>query len=93
MLTIESTVVATDDHVSANLGGESVVMHPVTEMYFTLDAVGARIWDLLQTETTVASIRDVIVAEYDVEVDRCERDLLALLEDLQSHGLLKEHGA
>lgn len=90
MLTTESTVVASEDHITANLGGDSVVMHPGTEMYFTLDAVGARIWELLQTVTSVAAIRDAIVAEYDVEIDRCERDLLALLTDLQSHGLLRE---
>ena len=90
MLTTESTVVASEDQITANLGGDSVVMHPGTEMYFTLDAVGARIWELLQTVTSVGAIRDAIVAEYDVEIDRCERDLLALLTDLQSHGLLRE---
>jgi Coenzyme PQQ synthesis protein D (PqqD) len=93
MLTPESTVVACDDQISANLGGDTVVMHPGTEMYFSLDAVGARIWELLQSVTTVAAIRDAIVAEYDVEIDRCERDLLALLADLQSHGLLNEASA
>ena len=37
----------------------------------------------------LAAVRDAIVREYDVEADRCERDLLDLLQKLATEGLVQ----
>ena len=57
-------------------------------VYYGLDKVGARIWELLRNPLTVAELRDTIVTEYDVEPDRCEADLQALLSELAEAGLI-----
>jgi predicted transcriptional regulator len=54
-----------------------------------LGAVGARIWTLLQEPRTVGEIRDILIDEYEVELERCERDLLTLLQRLADKGLLE----
>jgi hypothetical protein len=54
-----------------------------------LNPVGARIWALLGTPVRVADICDKIVQQYDVEVDRCERDVLGVLRDLAAHELIE----
>ena len=33
-------------------------------------------------------VRDMILEEYDVEADRCEKDLIALLQDLAKNDLI-----
>jgi len=81
-------VCAAPDQVSCELGGEAAILNLKTGAYFGLDPVGARIWSLISEPRTVAGIRDAIVEEYDVEPDRCERDLLALLEKLADAGLV-----
>jgi hypothetical protein len=58
-------------------------------VYYGLNPVGARIWSLIQDPTTVKVLRDAIFNEYDVEADRCERDLLVLLQDLASNELIE----
>lgn len=58
-------------------------------IYYGLDAVGARIWNLIQEPRTVNEIRDVLLREYDVETERCERDLLAILQNLAAAGLIE----
>jgi hypothetical protein len=58
-------------------------------VYYGLDAVGARIWSLIQEPRTVNEIRDILLEEYEVEPERCERDLLALLQKLADEGLIE----
>jgi hypothetical protein len=82
-------VVASKEQASADLGDEVAILNPKDGVYYGLDPVGARIWKLVQTPLTVREIRDTLLAEYDVESDRCERDLIALLEELAQRQLIE----
>jgi hypothetical protein len=84
-----STVVAAKDQVSSDLGGEVAILDLKAGVYYGLDAVGARIWSFIQEPRTVNEIRDILLEEYDVEPERCERDLLALLRRLADEGLVE----
>jgi hypothetical protein len=86
-LTGDSIVVASKDQMAADVAGETVILGLTSGRYYGLDAVGARVWQLLQAPTTVGDLRRAIVAEYDVEADRCEADLVALLQRLLDAGL------
>lgn len=84
-----SRVVAARGQVSCDLGGEAAILSLESGVYYGLDPVGARVWGLVREPKTVAEVRDALVAEYDVEPDACERDLLALLRDLTGAGLIE----
>lgn len=84
-----SRFVVSPDQVSCDLGGEAAILHLKAAIYYGLDPVGARVWDLLRTPKTLAEIRDAIVAEYDVEPARCERDLRDLLDKLAAERLIE----
>lgn len=88
-----SIVVAAKDQISSDLGKEAVILNLKTGVYHGLDPVGARIWNLLQEPRTVNDILDALLNEYEVEPDRCERDLLALLQQLASEGLIEVRNA
>ena len=92
MLKKDSKVVASQNPVSANLVDEIVLLEPDSGMYYSLNVVGSRIWELIQKPKTVDEIRDVLLAEYEVEPDRCERDLLNLLQDLVNKDLVEVDG-
>lgn len=85
----DSTVVVAKDQVSCDLGGEAVILHLTSGIYYGLVAVGARIWELLQKPRTLNEIRDVLVTEYEVEPDRCEQDLRALFQEMSAQGLIQ----
>lgn len=76
------------DQVSADLDGEAVILNLKNGVYYSLDRVGTYIWDLLKEPIQVGEIRSAILEEYDVEANRCERDLLNLLEKLASEELI-----
>jgi hypothetical protein len=84
-----STIVVTKDQVSADLSGEAAILNLKTSTYFGLNTVGASIWKLVREPKTVSQIRDAIIQEYDVEPDRCEHDILELLQELSKHGLIE----
>jgi hypothetical protein len=91
-LSVTSIVAATKDQVSSDLGGETILLSMQSAMYYGLDSVGARIWELLREPVRVSEIRDVIAREYDVEIDRCESDVLAFLKELAAKGLIEVSG-
>jgi hypothetical protein len=88
-LSIDSTVVAAEDQVSSDLGDEVAILDLKGGTYYGLDAVGARIWSLIQRPITVAEVQNVILSEYEVEPERCARDLITLLGRLIEEGLVE----
>ncbi|HVD92617.1 MAG TPA: PqqD family peptide modification chaperone [Vicinamibacterales bacterium] len=79
---------ASTDQVSCDLAGEAAILNLKNSVYYGLDTVGARIWTLVQEPITVGAVRDAMLREYDVEPERCERDLIDLLQKLAAEGLI-----
>ena len=84
-----STVVAAGDQVSSDLGGEVAILNLRAGMYYGLDDVGARVWQLLQEPTVVGDIQATIAQEYEVEPTRVREDVLALLNQMADEGLIE----
>ena len=88
-ITIDSIVVASKDQVASDLAGEVILLSLTTAMYYGLNQVGARVWELVREPTRVADVRDVIAREYEVEPQQAESDLLELLRQLAGAGLIE----
>ena len=90
MLTTNSIVKLSQDQVSSEfMDGELVILNLKDGVYYGLDPIGARVWNLLQSPESIAKIRDLLVAEYNVDRATCESDLLDLLADLEKYNLLE----
>jgi Coenzyme PQQ synthesis protein D (PqqD) len=87
-ISLDTSVVASKEQASADLGAEAAVLNLKNGIYYGLNPVGARIWTLIQTPRTVREVRDTLIDEYDVDSDRCERDLVTLLQQLVEHDLV-----
>ena len=89
-VTLDTTVVACKDQVSADLASEMVILNLKNGEYYGLNDVGARIWALLQEPRTLAAVRDQVVSEYeDADPDVCGQELLDLAEELAKVGLIE----
>src|ERR1700687_2627338 len=84
-----SVAVSAKPQVSCDLAGEPSILNIKSGVYYGLDPVGARIWNLMQEPRAVAEIQNAITDEYDVEPERCARDLVSLLEKLLAEGLIE----
>jgi hypothetical protein len=86
---LDSVVVATSRQVSCDVAGEVMILNLNDGVYYGLDTVGTRIWELLQEQRSVAEIRELLVMEFDVTREHCERDLLRLLRELMEAQLVE----
>ncbi len=71
------------------VSGEMVLLDLASENYFGLDEVGARIWRLLESGSSVGETMDKLMDEYEVERETLEADLGELLKRLVEAGLIK----
>ena len=76
------------DVLAQELDGETVLLDLASESYFSLDAVGTRVWQLLNAGQDMAAIIDTLLKEYEVERETLEHDISELLERLGKAGLI-----
>jgi len=77
------------DVVSRRIGDEIVLMDLESGTYFGLNQVGSRVWELTDAgPQSLSALRDRIVEEFDVADEVAEQDLIKLLGQLASRGLL-----
>ena len=89
MLSEKTIVVAVKDQVSCELAGEAVILSLQDGVYYGLNPIGARIWELIQEPRTVEEIAAHLAREYEVDRPRCEQDLHTLLRELASRRLIE----
>lgn len=91
-LTDQFTV--SEDVVVREVSGELVLLDLNSGQYFGLDAVGARIWELLVDGLRdLNAICDQIENEFDAPRERIEADLIALATQLQEQALIAAKAA
>lgn len=78
-----------EDVLCQELQGEAVLLNLKTGVYLGLDAVGTRIWQLLQEHRVLGKVVEAMLGEYDVAEERCLRDLFALVSQMEEHGLVR----
>jgi hypothetical protein len=59
-----------------------ILLNPESGQYYTLDEVGARIWELCDGSRQVTDLVSTIHAEFDAPVATIQADVLELLDDL-----------
>jgi hypothetical protein len=89
-LSPQSLVRRRADITHAEVDGEVIAMSVEKGLFYGLDTIGARIWGLIGEFMPVAELCATLQREYDVAPDVCQRDVLCLLEDLRSEGMIEE---
>ncbi|MBE2268852.1 MAG: lasso peptide biosynthesis PqqD family chaperone [Anaerolinea sp.] len=89
MIALDTKVVATKNQISTDMSDETVILNLQNGVYYGLDPVGTFIWKLIQEPNDVRAIRDAVLNEYDVEAERCEQDIVNLLQELLEQGLVE----
>ena len=90
-ITLNSIVSAADEQISSDLAGEAIILDLKSGIYYSLDRIGARIWELMQVPRKVSEIVEILIAEYEVSRIQCIDDTTALLMDLEANNLIKIH--
>ena len=83
-----STVQLDPSLLYSKIGDEIVLLTVESGKYFKVDAVGSRIWELIKDPTTIQSLCEILVNEYDISLDQCLEDTVPFLESLIEDDLI-----
>jgi hypothetical protein len=87
-LSVATTVVLAAGLVEAAVDGDVVALNIASSAFYGLNDTGTRIWEMLRKPTSIAAICGALTAEYAVDSELCEREVLALMEQLRAEGLI-----
>jgi len=88
-----ATVSVAPDVLGSELGSEVVMLSLHDGTYYGLDDVGAEVWRLIQTPTTIGRIVTTLVELYDVDARRCRTDVVSLVTVLRDRRLVEVRDA
>jgi hypothetical protein len=77
------------DVVSREVDGETFLLDLSGKVYYGLDAVGTRVWQLLLENGQLQAVLERLVREFEVDRERLETDVLQLMEELAAAGLVR----
>ena len=87
-VSLESRVRISEDAVFRELEGEAVIVHLDSGMYYGLDPIGTRLWQLIDAHGQLQPAFAAALEEFEVEPERLGRDLLQLVSELERHRLV-----
>ncbi len=88
-LSIASAVRIKDDVIFNDLHGEVVLLNLKTGIYFGLDPVGTRAWQLIQDHGCLGPVKDSMLGEYEVSAEDLWEDLQDLVIRLVDNRLVE----
>jgi hypothetical protein len=89
LLAEDSVISVAEGQLASKLNDEVVILNLTSGIYFGLDQVGARVWELLQQHRRFGELRAAILREFDVEPLRCTQDLSDLIGRMESEGIVR----
>jgi len=87
---LPDTLIASDPEVvGCTLGEGAALLHLRTNIYYSLNEVGAFIWDALGEGVPFSSLVARVCSEFRAPADVVERDLARLVQRLDEAGLVQ----
>jgi hypothetical protein len=77
-----------EDVIAQPVAGQVVLFDLASGNYYSLNELGARIWELLDGKRALTDVAGELTSEYDAPPEEIEQDLRALAEDMLRNGLL-----
>ena len=87
-VSLETRLKVSDDVVFRELDGEAVLLNLASGLYFGLNPIGTRMWQLIDERRDLADVAAVLCDEFDAPAATIEADLVRLVGELLARGLM-----
>jgi len=89
MLNLQARYRPRDEEVASKvIDGEAIIINLGNGIYYSMDKVGALIWDLLQSGCMLEEIIRAVTGEYDVSREQAESNVCQLVQELIQENLV-----
>ena len=85
---LSTTLTRSDKLVHTAIDGDVTMMNIDTGRYYSLTAVGARIWSCMDSPIRVDQICERLRGEFRVERSRCEQEVLSFVRRMADEGVV-----
>ncbi len=75
-----------DGWLTEQVGEDLVMMNPRSGAYIGLNAVGARVWALIDPPSDIGAICDALAVEFETTPEACRPEVEAFVAKLETHG-------
>ena len=82
-------LVASPDQVSCDIGNQMAILNLKSGIYYGLDSVGSRVWELVQTPRRMEELEAKLLAEFDVQPGKLQPELRGLCQSMSDAGLIE----
>ena len=84
-----------EEVASKVIDGEAIIINLANGVYYSMDKVGALVWERLQAGYTLDDVIRVVTGAYDVGREQAESNVVKLVEELLQENLVvtSENGA
>ena len=79
---------AAPDVIACELEGGAALLDLRTSHYFSLNSVGAVLWQALQTPTSPERLSETVAEHFEITADACRADVEAYLGQLHTRQLV-----
>ena len=88
-ITLNDRVKILKDVVFREVEQEMVLLNLGTGAYYGLDPVGSRMWNLLAEKKNIREVLEIMLQEYEASTEDLQRDILHLVQELKTKGLVQ----
>jgi hypothetical protein len=85
---LKTVLVRSEKQRSEPVDQELVILNLARNHYISLDEIGRRIWELLETQRSVEDLCRQLSQEFDATAEQISADVLPSLKELESEGLV-----
>lgn len=86
--TLPKKVTISDNVLFQEIDNEYVLLNMETELYFGLNEIGAKVWQIISQDGETDGLIEKISAEYDVQEEVLTTDIYQLLNELNEEELI-----
>lgn len=89
MLSLSHVISANEQQVAAKImDGEAILINLGTGAYYSIGSTGGFIWSLIEKRLPLQDIVRAVTEHYDVVPTEAEADVLRIIEELRTEGLV-----
>lgn len=88
-ISADTKISAAQGQLSSELNDESVILNLDSGIYYGLNEIGARIWELVQQPCSFDRLLNTLLEEYQVSEVVCRQELTRILQELRQAALIE----
>jgi len=87
-LGMDTVVSRAEGFSTARVRDALMMLHIEQGAYYSLDSIGAEIWELLEQPAALSALVEQLLRRYQVSPEQCRADVTAFLEEMQKNGMI-----